>query len=331
MEVVMEGKKLLLATLTAIGMAANLSAASDLGIIKRLVVAPSGVFAAEYEISVTNYGPDATGAVTVTDTPGSGMGFSIEFLSNPAPAPWVCTFNSQTSPTSVACTHPGPIAVGNSVSLPISFLALTAGRYENCAQVAHAGSVTDPDTSNNGDCACADFKPCRDITIDVSTGTHNGQMLGIGTNDDDWTVVSTPLGNAANAPAKVVGPFHGGFVTSPPANWISASNPQSTDVGDYRYRLRYSTSSQRFLTCIISIDYASDNEVFFDIDGNPIAQNVASDQTAFTTMHNRTWFAPEGTHTLNARVHNDGGPTSLFVHGVVFCSCNTFIDLFPLQ
>jgi hypothetical protein len=267
--------------------------------------------------------------VTVVDGPGTGMGFSIEFLSNAPAAPWTCTFNA--NQTSATCTHPGPIAAGNSVSLPISFIATTPGRYENCADVtSYAGS--DPDMSNNHDCTCADFKRCRDIAIDISTGTYNGTQLLAGTLDDDWKVVSTPGGLAGNVPANVVGPFHTGFLTLAPANWISTtSSQQSLPSGDYVYQLKYNTGPERFASCIIAMQYASDNEVFFDIDGSPLAQNTDNTSHAFTDPHSRTWFAPSGSHTLRARVHNDSGPTSLLVNGSVLCYCFIVVDPIPIK
>jgi hypothetical protein len=249
----------------------------------------------------------------------------------PSRSPWVCTFTGGPPPTSVSCTYTAPLAKGNTAAFPIGIVVLGQhfGRYENCASVALAGSNTDPDATNNQDCACTDYKLCRDVSIDISTGTSGNQTLPVGASDDDWVVVSTPTAPSISAPARVVGKYHQGFVDALPANWIASANPHPTDVGDYVYQFKYSTGSQRFTDCVINMDYASDNAVVFTLDGQPLAQNLATDQTAFTTLHGRTWYVPSGTHTLRARVRNDGGPTSLLVKGQIFCGCYFFIDIIP--
>lgn len=318
--------KLILFLAAVLTAAPCLAAQADLGIVKRLVTAPSGVFAAQYEISVTNYGPDAVGPIFVTDTPGPNLAFDIDFIINGAPSPWVCTFDGPPA-TTVTCIHPGPLAVGNTVTMPIGIAALSLGRHENCASVS-LGKVgnTDPDVSNNTDCACTDFKACRDVAIDISTGTAGSVQLNPGASDPDWVVVSTPTATAPNTPAIVVGEYQSHFVDAPPANWISSAFPQPQTSGDYVYELKYSTGSERYLNCIINMDYASDNGVTFTVDGYPLAQNLATDHTAFTMLHPRTWFIPSGTHTIRARVKNNGGPTSLLVKGSIFCSCYSYID-----
>jgi Domain of unknown function DUF11 len=303
------------------------AAQADLVITKRVKTQPSGVFPADFDVVVTNYGPDAAGAVTITDTLAPGAFFDIFLFVNPPPAPWVCTFTPSGQPTSVSCTHPGPIPVGTSVSLPVSVVA-GKGRYENCAQVMHAvGSNSDPDATNDRDCACTDFKACRDISVDLSTGTRGSQQMTVGDSDDDWVVVATPQGPAGNLPAKVVGKTHAGFVDALPANWISATNPHATPFGDYIYDLNFTLGNERYLTCIVGLEYASDNDVQFLLDGQLIAQTVNADTSAFTQLHSKLVFGPSaGPHTLRAHVNNEGGPTSLLVHGSLFCSCNTFID-----
>jgi hypothetical protein len=316
--------------LAALMLAVQVSAGSaDLAVVKRLVTAPSGIFPAQYEVAVTNYGPDPAGSVTVTDTLVPNLTFDIDLYINPAPAPWVCTFSGGPPATTVSCTHPGPLAVGNTVSFTVGLLTSEPGRYENCANVALSGGDSDPDTANNRDCACGDFKRCRDIAIDISTGVKGTQSLPIGANDDDWVVVSTPTAPSTSAPAKVVGKYHSGFVDAPPANWIASANPHPFNTGDYVYELKYSTGTERFTDCAISMDYASDNAVTFTIDGQPLAQNLAMDHTAFTSLHGRTWYVPAGTHALRARVKNDGGPTSLLVKGNIFCACYYFLDIMP--
>lgn len=321
-----------LIALAILSVATQLSAGStDLGIAKRLITTPSGIFPAEYEIAVTNYGPDPAGPFTVTDSLPANLSFDIDFIINPAPAPWVCTFTGGPPATSVSCTYPGPLANGNTITFQIAIVVLGQqfGRYDNCASVSLAGGNTDPDATNNQDCACTDYKLCRNVTIDISTGTSGNQSLPVGASDDDWVVVSTPTTSSSSTPAKVVGKYHQGFVDALPANWIASNNPHPADVGDYVFEFRYSTGRQRFTDCVINMDYASDNAVVFTLDGQPLAQNLATDHTAFTMLHGRTRYVPSGTHTLRARVRNDGGPTSLLVKGQIFCACYFFIDIIP--
>lgn len=302
------------------------AATSDLEIIKRVTRPGFGVFPVVYDISVTNYGPDAAGAIAVTDTLTPGTYFDIDFQIGPPPAPWVCTFTPVSEPaTSVTCEHPGPLAVGATVSLPVA-LWVPDGLSENCAAVRSlAGS--DPAAANNTSCTCTTKPECRDISIDISTGTRNGQMLNPGDSDDDWVVISTPSGSGVNAPAKVVGKYHSGFVSADPANWISAANPQPQDQGDYAYELKFSLGGKRYLDCGLSMDYASDNDITFFLDGAPLAQTVNAGSSAFTKLRpRRRNVFPAGQHTLRAQVHNSGGPTSLIVKGTFFCTCFFFID-----
>jgi hypothetical protein len=310
--------------------AVPLSAAqSDLGIVKRISTPASGIYPTSFEVIVTNYGPDAAGAITVTDTLSPGSVFELFLFGGMTPGPWVCTFTPPSQSTSVSCTHPGPIPAGNSVILPLHVYS-PPGRSENCARASHAAANSDPDTTNNEDCTCTDVKRCRNVSIDLSTGTRNGQTLNIGESDDDWMVVGTPSGIGTNAPAKVVGEYHAGFVDAPPANWISATNPFAEAEGDYIYETSFRLSGERYGNCALRLEYASDNEVQFFLDGALIGQNLSTDSSAFTQLHSAASFVSTdaGTHTLRARVHNGGGPTSLLVRGSVQCSCSGFLDIY---
>jgi len=246
-----------------------------------------------------------------------------------------------TNPTSVGCRYLAPLGPGQSTP-PLSLNVNATTRpssIRNCALVeAH---VQDTNTANNRDCACMDFKGCRAISIDLSTGVNDGVALPQLAVDPHWTIGSVPVPANASGPAAYVNPHTNTWVFAPPAQWITPkpSNAATgvhgtfktlTDVGDYDYVFSFTLGPEwQTHPCRLRFQYAADNQVTFSLDGNQFA---TSGNNVFPTLQPQVISpipSPPGTHTVLARVHNDGGPTGLLVKGVVECTCTRFIDPVP--
>ena len=74
--------------------------------------------------------------------------------------------------------------------------------------------------------------------IDLATGRNTGGLIGFGSLDDDWDIVSAPVG-AATGDARVIDKHPFWFNSEPDARWISSQTAASgsTDIpaGDYLF------------------------------------------------------------------------------------------------
>jgi hypothetical protein len=154
------------------------------------------------------------------------------------------------------------------------------------------------------------------MPIDLSTG---GSFLGI---DPDWQVLP-PGGTVAASAANV--PTHAGWVTPPVGtSWISESSATASGAspGTWRYRFTIVAPPGAPATPL-TLRSAADNGVTFVLDGVPLGGYMATgptDHTPFNQLHTLTtppltWLP--GPHTLDAFVHNLGGPTALLVSGTL--------------
>jgi len=106
-----------------------------------------------FAITVTNFGPSPAGSFVVEDSMPAPAHFALQKI----PAPWVCT--PATPSSTLKCTHPGPLKVGNSATLRLRFVADTAASdFVNCARVSHVVAQLDPNPANDRDCACVDVR-----------------------------------------------------------------------------------------------------------------------------------------------------------------------------
>lgn len=124
----------------------NVVAAANISITKTAATAFRVGATASYTLAVANAGPQsAAGNITVTDTLPSGLGYSSFSGTN-----WSCV----SAPPVVTCTHPGPIASGNSLpnlTLTVSVAAAAAPSVSNTATVS--SPTFDPATANNSSTA----------------------------------------------------------------------------------------------------------------------------------------------------------------------------------
>jgi len=122
--------------------------AADLAITKTMGRAEAGK-PLTYTLAVTNHGPSASSAVTVTDTLPAGTSFKTA-----APSQGTCSASGQ----KVTCGL-GPLAAGGSaqVSITVEVAATATGSLRNVATVE--GPEPDPDKSNNESAVEGPIKP----------------------------------------------------------------------------------------------------------------------------------------------------------------------------
>lgn len=287
---------------------------ADLGLAKTV---SSSVFT----ITVTNYGPNvAPGPITVFDS----IPAPATLVGPPIAAPWTCTPALPTS--NLTCTHPGPLAVGNSISFKVRYSSNTAEvDYVNCAAVEAKGSA-DPDVKNNRDCACVDVWRCRDVVIDLTTGRENGATLAPNVADNDWTYVpatGSPVpATTANWPWTPPAGSPGLFINpgaAPGGRAVSYAD------GPHRYRTTFTLADAwANHQCTLTLRFGADNGVAFQLDGTALLPSTATATTsaAWAQLTTLTTALAGGTHTLTANVTNQGaGFTGLYVNGEVVCRC----------
>lgn len=311
--------------LTPVPVFAQAAAKADLRLTKTLTRPPTGGQPAQFSIVVTNLGPQTyPGPIVVSDTISAGT-----VSAAPGQPQWTC---SPSSGLTIVCTRTGALSPGNSVVLLVDAQS-KAGDRQNCATVRfHAG---DPSDVNNRDCTCVEFQPCRDVTIDVTTGRHNGAAQAVGSTDGDWSVTvppgATEQSGLAQVPTRTNPWFNPG---SSNAAWISAkpnppTNSPAMTPGNYTYSFGFATGPEwTGRKCTLRFQYAADNTVSFQMNGasvtslnNGSAFNVL--QPAFTYT-----FTPlAGANTFTAVVRNNptsagtGTRTALLVIGTINCKC----------
>jgi uncharacterized repeat protein (TIGR01451 family) len=314
--------------------------AIDLGIVKIAEQHLPGD-TATFILAVTNYGPVSTGTgivgnIVVTDQ----LPAPATFLTPLLPANWSCM---PPSGQSITCTFDVPLGVGQTAQLPLT-IAMPAGQtgtINNCASVHGGIFIPELDPSNNNDCTCIDFKACRGVSIDISTGRFKaGTAIALGQPDPDWRVVSGPaaggivLGPAITAVRATPWLNASGFN----AQWISIAGTDTDAWGDYVYDFPFLVGPQ-WRNCTATFDYAADNEVQFQLVNGPVlaqtpgyASPNPSGATVFVNLQGPVThsFTPQpGLNILRARVQNGDpsnplsftGPTGLFVNGKIDCTC----------
>ncbi len=293
----------------------NLPQLADLQIVKSVGIVPHGGSGGTFVIVVTNNARgQAVGPIVINDTmtgPATIVG--------PAPAGFVC---SGIPGTAVTCTSAGSLNAGQSLTLTFNTNANpgASGMAQNCATVRSTSK--DNNDSNNRDCTCMDFKKCFATTIDISTGSNNGNAIPIGANDSHWNVVP-PSGGSI--PAIAIVQQATSWIPAPAGTqWVSSS-ATATATGTYAYTLNFNLGNDwPNRHCTLALQWAADNDLVLNLGSNQIASSISSNSfNSFNTLHSVPAFAipSTGLQTITANVTNSGGPTGLLISGKVVCSC----------
>ncbi|HEX8169453.1 MAG TPA: DUF11 domain-containing protein [Thermoanaerobaculia bacterium] len=297
---------------------------SDLRVLKSYRQTNPG--AGQFTLTVTNYGPlTNSGPIVITDALPSGLAY-VSGSSG-------CTASGQ----NVTCTRTAPLSAGQSYSVTIDVNVTGTTSMLNCVSVR--GAPHDPDDANNRSCACVEpVLRCRELLIDISTGSNNGTTLAAGSPDPDWMVTSVPSpAVGANQPAMTVAPS--GWM-APPAGtaWITARPASGTSSqtisGDYTYELAFQLPPDLANgRCAIDGSFAVDNTATLTLDGtSTVASFTTYGSAAFSVLHaipTFTFGATPGPHTLRAVVRNGNGTTSgkpdsqtgFLLKGTIRCGC----------
>lgn len=199
-----------------------------------------------FALTVGNAGPGpTTNTIVVTDTLPLGL--------TPLTAGglgWSCTITGQ----QVVCTHPGPLAVGNTLP-PLSITALVApglAVIDNCALV---NTVGDPNPVNDRNCITANVAPHPlppDVTIHKAIATP---LIGGGTGTFSLTVSN--IGPGPTTGAIVVTDTLPAYLTAPV---VSAPVPWSCTVSGQQIVCTHPgplTSGQSLPTIMITVNVAA--------------------------------------------------------------------------
>jgi len=273
-----------------------------------------------FAITVTNLGPSTAGSFVIEDSMPAPARFAIQKI----PAPWFCT--PATPSSTLKCTHPGPLKLGNSATLRLRYVADTStSDFVNCARVSHVVAQLDPHPANDRDCACVDVPHCQDVVLDLTTGRENGANLPLTIPDDDWVYVP---GTGPVAPSLVTAALAIPPPAGTPGRWIA---PPSGGTAKGKHTFRHTFTLADWWSenqCAIRLRFAADNSVAFLLDGKAVPDAVTpkDDRTtsaAFAKLTTVRIPLAGGTHTLTAEVNNVALGTGLFVHGEVVCRCST--------
>jgi uncharacterized repeat protein (TIGR01451 family) len=180
--------------------------------------------------------------------------------------------------------------------------------------IALAGCLHDNDDDN-----------CRDLTLDLTTGTTNGSVDSFGTPDPDWRVVSSPDGTTGQAVS--IQPVSQ-WATVPTANWIDSNGtggwPAPSDpIGDYVYEIDFQVGDTwSDDECELRIhQWAVDDDATLELDGPGGTTTLTQGSGFGSLMGPVTEPVGPGQYTLRARVGNNATITGLLIDADVFCEC----------
>jgi uncharacterized repeat protein (TIGR01451 family) len=260
-------------------------------------------------LTVTNVGTAACPVVpgiNVADPQPLGLTFQPPVSVN-RPG-WSCGISGPW-PGVVTCTATSPLLPGPANAVTITFTAkVTAppgSTIQNCAEVTNVG---DANQTNNKSCVTIQVEPCKDVTLNLSTGVAN------------WTV--SPGAAGVTTPVSTWVQPSGGV------RWIqpsTAGSPQTFPAGNYQYSVPFTLPGplSQYATITLSGKYAADNSVqSVSLNGGPSLASCtgpiipAWGPDCFSTWHSfppiTAGFAAGNNH-LDVMVGNNptpgGGPT----------------------
>lgn len=207
---------------------------ADLSITKAAV--PAGDGSMNFNITVANAGPSASGPITVVDTIAAPALFSG--LSSPE---WACSFDDPT----LTCTHASlDSGASADLTIPVAFDPTTASGTPGSNTATVSGTTPDPDPANNTSTATYVVNPVADLSIrktheatnsdgTVSAGglvTYNLVVTNLGPFDAPSVVVADTLPAGMTA-ESIEAPF-GWLCTGTTA--ISCSSQLESLTSDHR-------------------------------------------------------------------------------------------------
>ncbi len=168
----------------------------------------------DYDLTVTNGGPDAASGVNAT----LALPAETAFVSAPAG----CTHSGEASDGTVTCDV-GDLPVDGSAVLPVTVQALTAGETPVVATGSVTGNEVDPDLTNNEASEETTIEalpvPQADLAITV---TMPDDSLDLGEEQATFDVVVTNNGPDSGTLVVATGTLPAGFT------YVSATSPEST-------------------------------------------------------------------------------------------------------
>lgn len=202
----------------------------------------------------------------------------------------------------------------------------------NPAQPDGAGSVSLPPCDHDGT-----------VTMDLSTGTTNGNTNVVGAVDPKWKLISAPTGGPVSGNLYSRGPY-GGFWDTPaaPATWVTPwnNNGSFTSVGnavqgDYHYGVTFNVPAGYSNITVSGVCRADDEgtvSMGMQNMGTPLCHfsgpigtfsfsgNAGSSNTLDVKVHN-------GPPTISRGVTSD--PTGLMVQAKVTATCKVIHITIP--
>lgn len=172
--------------------------------------------------------------------------------------------------------------------------------------------------------------------FNLSTGANlDGSLASFGSLDDQWNVISAPVGVGLNK-ATVVTPSRPHFANlEPDAKWISASTASNVDApsGYYTYETQFIVDLDALNGISISGLYAADNRLIdIRLNGNVVfvgpnvsgisCSSTGCDEFSIPTtflIDDQSMFA-DGVNFFQVTIENQpstGNPTSVVLSGVV--------------
>ena len=152
--------------------------------------------------------------------------------------------------------------------------------------------------------------PAEDAMINLATGVDaNGQLIPVGSDDDDWIVTQDASGGTTPRPATVVTP-HPSWLTIPGTQWISANyfGPNGT----YGYQFCFCLD-ERFRNPLLTLQIRGDDSSQVFLNGNFIGNGGGfSSPTPATLSTNNPAFFVAGQNCVTVIVENIGGPPTGF-------------------
>lgn len=151
-----------------------------------------------------------------------------------------------------------------------------------------------------------------------------------GTNTLDLsTVSSNPWTVSSGAPVAFLTSIHPAWNVNPgPAKWVStvASGASGTPAGDYEYRLDFvvpACTIGQEVTLKGNVGGDDNFDVYLDgAAGTPLTSCAGWCFNTQKPLHTFTKsITSPGLHTLIVKIHNDGGPSGMFVNATLTGAC----------